>query len=102
LKGRDKIAGMLGLAERAGKLVSGESKTLEAVRSGKALICIVAADASDNTRKLFHDKCGFNNVPVFEYGTKISLGHASMAVCDENFAKGINRLLTDLEGKIES
>jgi len=102
LKERDKIIGMLGLAERAGKLVTGESKTLEAIRSGKALICIVAADASANTKKLFHDKCAFNRVPIYEYGTKISLGHASMVVSDENFAKGINNLLIDLEGKIEN
>jgi len=102
LKEKDKIIGMLGLAERAGKLVTGESKALEAVRSGKAYICIVASDASENTKKLFHDKCAYNHVPICEYGTKISLGHASMVLCDENFAKGLNKLLTDLEGKIES
>ena len=42
---------MLGLCQRAGKLSSGETGCLAAVRDGSAELIIVADDASDNTKK---------------------------------------------------
>ena len=67
-----------------------------AVKRGKAKLCIVAVDASDNTRKLFHDKCSSYNVPIIETGTKEELGkaigkefRASVAVTDQSFADGL-------------
>lgn len=88
----DRIKGMLGLAKKAGKLVSGEEMVLDAIRSGKAGMVIVTTDASDNSRKLFHDKCSFYRVPVFDYGTREDFGHVSMAVTDRNFADSIKKL----------
>ena len=52
----DKIVSMIGLAKRAGKLVSGEFSTEQAVKKGLVRLVIVAGDASDNTKKLFSDK----------------------------------------------
>ena len=40
---------MLGLAQRAGKVASGEFSTEKAVKSKKAFLVVVASDASDNT-----------------------------------------------------
>ena len=54
-----KILSLLGLAFRAGKVVSGEFAVKEAVRGQTAELVLVAGDASDNTKKLFHDKCSF-------------------------------------------
>lgn len=42
---------LLGLAQKAGKIVSGELAVEKAVRSGKAKLIVVAADGSDNTKK---------------------------------------------------
>ena len=61
---------------RGRNLVSGEFQTLEAIRKGSAMLVIIAEDASDNTRKLFADKCSWYEVPVIYYGTKESLGRA--------------------------
>ena len=99
------VFSLLGLSARAGRLASGEYSTEIAVKSGKAALVIVAEDASDNTKKLFHDKCSFYEIPVFDYGTKETLGHAigkdyraSVAVLDEGLA---GTILSHLEGLVE-
>ena len=73
---KDKRLNMLGMAMKAGKVVSGEEMTLASIKSGKAQLVIIASDASDNTRKLFQDKCAFYKVPTAEFGTKTELGWA--------------------------
>lgn len=100
----DKVLSMLGLCARARKLVSGEFSTEKAVKTGKAWLVIVASDASDNTKKLFQNKCEFYEVPCFIYSDKQNLGHsignemrASLAVTDENFASELIKRLTDLQ-----
>ena len=71
---QNKIYSLLGLAMRGRNLVSGEFQTEDAVKKGSAMLVIVAEDASANTKKLFHDKCSYYEVPVYEYGTKEELG----------------------------
>ena len=48
---RNKVLGLLGLAEKAGKGRSGEFSTEKAVKSGKAGLVIVSEESSDNTKK---------------------------------------------------
>ena len=55
----DKVISLLGLAERAGKIASGEFAAEKAVKTGKARLIIVAEDASDNTKKKFSDMCKY-------------------------------------------
>lgn len=93
---RDKVLSMIGLASRAGKVVSGEFSTEKAVKSSKAHLVIVAEDASDNTRKMFRNMCTYYGVPYQEYGTKDELGHwtgkemrASICILDEGFARSV-------------
>lgn len=47
----NKALSYVGLATRAGKLVSGDEIVLKAIRSSEAKMVIVAADASANTLK---------------------------------------------------
>ena len=96
----DKVLSLLGLCARGGNLVSGEFSTEKAVKSGKAALVIVGADASDNTKKMFQNMCEFYEVPIAEYGTKDTLGHAigrqmraNIAVTDPGLAKSIVKLL---------
>ena len=104
---QNKVYSLLGLAMRGRNLVSGEFQTIDAVRSGKAMLVIVAKDASENTRKLFHDKCSYYEVPVYEYGTKEELGQAigkelrsSLAVCEEGLANAVAKLLSESQGML--
>ena len=91
-----KILSLFGLAARAGRVASGEFQTETAVKDGTAKLVIVAEDASDNTKKLFHDKCSFYKVPIIAMGTKEELGHAigkefraSLAILDTGFAEAV-------------
>ncbi len=97
---QSKVLALLGLAMRGRNLVSGEFQTVEAVKSGTAMLVIIAEDASKNTKKLFKDKCSFYEIPVYEYGTKEDLGRAigkdlrsSLGVCDAGLASAIIKQL---------
>lgn len=95
-----KILSLFGLATRAGRMASGEFQTETAVKDGTASLVIVAEDASDNTKKLFLDKCSFYKVPIVTLGTKEELGHAigkefraSLAILDQGFAEAVMKKL---------
>lgn len=98
----DKVLSLLGLAEKAGKLVSGGFSTEKAVKSGKAFLVLVSQDASDNTKKQFRDMCTYYEVPLYFYGERENLGHAigrelrtSLAVLDDGFAKAVKKQLME-------
>ena len=93
---QNKIYSLLGLAQKAGKVESGEFATEKCVKSGMAWMTIVSEDASDNTKKMFSNMCEFYEVPRYFFGTKEQLGHAigkgmrsSLAITDEGFAKSL-------------
>lgn len=95
---QNKILSLIGMATKAGKTVSGEFCTEKEVKSGRAVLVIVADDASDNTKKKFKNMCDFYKVPIYFYNDKDTLGHAmgkefraSLAILDEGFAKGIRK-----------
>ena len=48
---------MLGLAQRAGKLVSGDETCEITIKSNKCCLVIVSLDASEKTKKKFKDMC---------------------------------------------
>lgn len=48
---KHKALSLLGMAMRAGKLVTGDETVLKSVQQGKAKLVIAAGDASDNTKK---------------------------------------------------
>ena len=103
---QNKVLSLLGIAMKGNRLVSGEFQTLEAIRKGSAMLVIIAEDASDNTRKLFRDKCSFYQVPIVCFGTREELGNAigkeslrsSLGVCDAGLADAI---IKRLEGNKE-
>ncbi len=100
----NKVYSMLGLAEKAGCMVSGEFSTEKAVKGGKAHLVILASDASGNTRKHFSDMCAYRNIRLCIYGDKEKLGHAvgkgmrsSLAVTDRGLADSIRKRIEELE-----
>lgn len=77
--------------------------TETSVKDGIATLVVVAADASDNTKKKFNDMCSFYNVPIITYSDKDSLGHfigkefrASLAICDKGFSDNIMNLVENM------
>jgi len=94
----DKALSMLGMAQRAGAVASGEFMTERSIKDKKAILVIVATDASDNTKKEFNNMCSFYKVSILEYGTKEELGHAigkemraSIAVLNRGLADSIQK-----------
>lgn len=93
---QNKTDSLIGLAMKAGKVVSGEFATDKCIKDGKAKVVLVSVDASDNTKKMFSNMCEFYKVPIYFYGTKEGLGHiigkelrSSLAITDEGFAKSL-------------
>lgn len=96
------VKNLIGLAQRAGKLLSGEGTVESALRRGKVKMLIIAEDASANTKKLFINLAAGAQVPVHFCGTKEELGlaigkshRAAVALTDINFARGIKPYLTN-------
>jgi len=91
---------LLGLANRARKVISGEELSIKEVRSNKARLVLLSADASQNTTKKVTDKCKSYNIPLKMVENRFLLGQAIgkearvvVAVLDEGFAKKLLTLL---------
>ena len=74
-----KALGYLGLARKAGALVTGEDNARLAVRSGRARLLVVSADASDNARR---------RAEVFVKGTNVPLAALPLTKEDVSSATG--------------
>lgn len=99
-----KLISLLGLAQKAGKIASGELAVEKAIKSGKAKLLLIAQDSSDNTKKNYHDMAIYYGVPFHEKLSKEILGNcigkvhrAALAVVDEGFSKVIIKTLLDLK-----
>lgn len=98
----NKTLSQLGMAMRAGKLITGDEIVLKAVRQRKAFLVILAADASDNTKKKFRDKCNTYGIQLAEAFDRQQLGKAIgkpervvLAVTDVQFGKMIANHLSN-------
>ena len=98
-----KLYGMLGLAKRAGKVVSGADAVIDKVRVKGAFLVIISSDVSETTNKRLNDKCKYYNTPKIVYGLSETNGKAigksdvaAIAVTDKNFADTILRLYKNL------
>ena len=65
----------LGLCRRAGSLVIGTEQVLDAVRSGRAKIVLIAGDIAEGTEQKIAALCAHRSVPV----EKLSAGRAELA-----------------------
>ena len=91
---------MIGLANKAGKLVSGEDAVRNSIRSGKVKLAILAEDASANTKKRFTNSAAFYNIALVTWGLKEELGNcigksqrSIIGIIDENFSKSVKEKL---------
>ncbi|OBZ16919.1 MULTISPECIES: ribosomal L7Ae/L30e/S12e/Gadd45 family protein [Bacillales] len=93
---QNKSLSQLGMAMRAGKLITGDEIVLKAVRNKKVHLVILAGDASENTKKKFRDKCNTYGIQLAEAFDREQLGKAIgkpervvLAVTDAQFGKMI-------------
>lgn len=91
---------MLGLCQRAGKLLSGDFAAEQALRRRKADLVILAEDASERTREKFTKLVEQAGTPCYSVGTRADLGsalgkadRAVVVVQSRDFTKGIIGIL---------
>ena len=102
---KEKVLNLLGLATRAGLLVSGEDIVIDAIQKKKAKIVFIGSDASDNTvdkfqKKCFHYKIEVNTMFTSEELSR-SIGKTRMvlAIVDLGFYKSIKKYLGGVENE---
>lgn len=96
-----KLYGMLGLARKAGKIISGTELVCDAVRHGKAAHVYIASDVSQNTQKRIVNCCTFYETAFTVLSAKgAELGKsvgkqsfaAALAVTDKGFAAAVSKI----------
>ena len=100
-----KLLSMLGLCQKAQKLVSGEEACEKALQNGTAALVLIAGDASGNTKKKFVNKSFYYKVPCYTLFDRDALSkaigksnRATMAVADAGFAGRIEEMLKNIDG----
>lgn len=94
------VLSLLGLAQKAGKIASGELAVEKSIKSGKAKLIIIAADSSDGTKKRYRDMSQYYQVPLYEILTKQQLGscigkeyRAALTIADTGLSKAVLKAL---------
>ena len=94
-----KVYGLIGLARRARKLISGAFAVQKCILSGKARLVLLDAGASRNTKDDFIKLCSKQGVPLRALPAgelEKLLGDAKKcaAITDENFASPLKEELS--------
>jgi len=100
-----RLASLLGLCQKAGKLVSGETACEKALQGCTARLIIVSDDASANTKKKFINKSFYYKVPCCTAFTRDELSgaigksnRATLAIVEAGFAQRIEEMLKRTDG----
>ncbi len=68
LRQAKKFAGLLGIAQKAGKVTAGTALVTDAIRAGSPKSCphtvFLASDASQNTQKRIENCCKYYEIPL--------------------------------------
>lgn len=92
-KSSDQAYRLLGLARRAGRVMSGTEAVLRVIQQRQARLVMVASDAADRTCREMTRLTDTYQVPMVVFGTKKRLGHwvgvsnrAVIAIMNTHFA----------------
>lgn len=96
---QQQILNLLGLAQRAGKIISGEELVVKAIQTGKAQMVLLAQDAGPNLTKKITDKSNYYQVTVSTSLTTLELSSALgkprkvVALTDAGFVKKMRSIM---------
>lgn len=88
---KEKVLRLLGLAQRAGKIITGEEQVINAMQHHKVQIIFVAMDSSEHTKEQFEKKCFYYKIPCSfafssdELSQNLGKNRKIVALCDEGF-----------------
>ena len=98
----DKIYGILGIAAKAGKIVSGFEAIEESVKKKKVNLIIVAKDTSEKTKKEMRFICDKYGITLIVFGKIKDNSHsigkqnrAIIGICDQGLAKRFLELINE-------
>lgn len=96
-----KIKNLLSMAQRAGKLVSGDFIVEREVKRNNVLVLFMATDVAMNNKKKYEELSNAHNIPLISIFDKEELGQiigkerrVIVAVEDQGFAKALLKILT--------
>ncbi|MCL1986526.1 MAG: ribosomal L7Ae/L30e/S12e/Gadd45 family protein [Firmicutes bacterium] len=97
-----KIASLLSIARKAGKLATGEETAEKLLKNGTAQLIIIANDASENTKQKFTNKCFFYQKPIRIFGERETLSkcvgkinRAIYVITEAGFAARLQALIDE-------
>lgn len=101
---KERAFGMIGLASRAGKVVSGSDAVIGAIRAGKVELLIISGDISRNSLdKVLKNMTEQKEITCYSFASSEELGsalgkpdRAIVAITDKNFADGISAILENI------
>ena len=99
MNNREQVLNLLGLAQRAGRIISGEDLVIKSIQEGKAQLVFLAHDAASNLTKKMTDKGQYYQVDVttvfstLELSAAIGKSRKVLAVTDAGFTKKMRSLM---------
>lgn len=108
MKTQEKQLNMLGLAQRAGKLISGDERVETAVKNKQAKLIVMANDASDATKKRYRQWSTEYAIPLDMSFNRQAISHAIgrtrslCAIVDSGMAKTYLSYLTRNEATYDN
>ena len=97
-----RIAGYLGIAQRAGKIISGNNMVKEALLKKKVELVVIADDAAEIVKTEIISIAHRRRVDILFWPNKVNLGlivgksqRGSLVLLDAGFATAIKKLLNN-------
>jgi len=101
----DKFLQLLGLAQRAGVVVSGTMACTEALKKGKGSLLVVAEDTEPKAAALYRQMAELKAIPFLTVYSQAALGNAIgksrralVVVADPNFSRRLQELSLNIGG----
>ncbi len=101
-----RIQNLLGMAQRARKVVSGAFAVEQAIKDGTAKLLLLAGDAEAKSVNAYKELAEKNRIPCVTVLHKDSMGEcmgkeyrAVAALLDDGFSKSLRKLLGNIEKK---
>ena len=96
---KTKLSHSLGMAKKAGRIVTGEELVVKSIQANRARLVFVAHDAAPNLVKRITDKTIYYEIPMLDIFSSAELSHAIgsdrkvIAVQDKGFATKMESLM---------
>ena len=98
----NKLKNLLGIAQKAGKIISGTFSVNQAINKNKVKMLLIAKDASEETKKEWQKIAENKKIPIKMILDKETLGNAIgkeyrmiAALSDDGFCKKISEMISE-------